>query len=120
RRGRACRRPCGRPRGLGVASPARRGGGDRAPRAIATMSGAMRTWVGTSGFSYPAWKGGFYPEDLRATEMLAFYAERLTAVELNNTFYRMPSREAVAGWASRVPDGFRLVVKAPRRITHQA
>ncbi len=59
----------------------------------------MRVRVGTSGFSYEAWKGPFYPERLSAKKMLAFYAEHLDTVELNNTFYRMPKREVVAGWS---------------------
>ncbi|MXX78078.1 MAG: DUF72 domain-containing protein, partial [Gemmatimonadales bacterium] len=54
----------------------------------------MQVWIGTSGYSYPAWKGSFYPEDLPNKEMLSFYGRRLQAVEINNTFYRMP-RESV-------------------------
>ncbi len=80
----------------------------------------MERRVGTSGFSYKEWKGPFYPEKLAAKDMLRFYAERLGAVEINNTFYRMPKREVVAGWAEQVPDEFRFVLKASRRITHQA
>jgi uncharacterized protein YecE (DUF72 family) len=76
--------------------------------------------TGTSGFSYKEWKGTFYPETLRAEEMLAYYAGRLAAVEINNTFYRMPSRELLAGWRERVPAHFRFVIKAPPRITHRA
>jgi uncharacterized protein YecE (DUF72 family) len=78
----------------------------------------VEAYVGTSGFSYPAWRGHFYPQDLREAEMLAFYATRLRAVEINNTFYRMPTGAAMAKWAAQVPDGFRFAVKAPRRITH--
>lgn len=79
----------------------------------------MRVFVGTSGFSYPAWRGSFYPEDLPQAKMLRCYAEKLSAVEINNTFYRMPKPELVEGWAARVPDGFRFVLKAPQRITHR-
>lgn len=78
----------------------------------------MDLWVGTSGFAYREWKGPFYPEELPDDEMLRYYGERLPAVEINNTFYRMPRAEVLEGWASRVPDGFRFVLKASRRITH--
>lgn len=78
----------------------------------------MRILAGTSGFSYKEWKGSFYPEDLPAQEMLRFYAERLPAVEINNTFYRMPKAQLLAGWSEQVPDGFRFVLKASQRITH--
>ncbi|MBL8748470.1 MAG: DUF72 domain-containing protein [Planctomycetes bacterium] len=73
--------------------------------------------VGTSGFSYDEWRPAFYPDDLKKDAMLPFYAERLPAVELNNTFYRMPSAKMVAKWRSQVPDTFRFVVKASQRIT---
>ena len=79
----------------------------------------MNLYIGTSGFSYKEWKGSFYPEDLRPQEMLRYYAEHLTAVEINNTFYRMPSEKLLVGWAGQVPDGFSFVLKVPRRITHQ-
>ncbi len=78
----------------------------------------MRLFVGTSGFSYKEWKGSFYPEDLPASEMLRFYASKLPAVEINNTFYRMPRSETLAQWAEQVPDAFRFALKAPQRITH--
>jgi uncharacterized protein YecE (DUF72 family) len=78
----------------------------------------MKFWVGTSGYSYREWKGGFYPEDLPADEMLRFYATRLPAVEINNTFYRLPKASVVESWAEQVPSGFRFVIKASRRITH--
>lgn len=78
----------------------------------------MRVLVGTSGFSYGEWKGSFYPEDLDAASMLAFYSRQLVTVEINNTFYRMPKRDVVAAWATQVPDDFSFVIKASRRITH--
>ena len=78
----------------------------------------MDLFVGTSGFSFPEWKGYFYPAELPAKQMLSYYAERLGTVEINNTFYRMPKREMLAGWAEQVPAGFRFAVKAPQRITH--
>ena len=73
---------------------------------------------GTSGFSYKEWKGHFYPDDLPAAQMLAYYAERLPSVEINNTFYRLPRRDVLESWAEQVPDAFRFVIKASRRITH--
>ncbi len=79
----------------------------------------MHWYAGTSGFSYKEWKGVFYPETLPNHDMLGYYAQRLPAVEINNTFYRMPHPTVLARWAAAVPDGFRFVVKAPRRITHQ-
>lgn len=75
--------------------------------------------AGTSGFSYPAWKGSFYPADLANARMLAFYAERLPAVEVNNTFYRMPSAKTLAGWRDQVPASFRFALKAPQQVTHR-
>ena len=80
----------------------------------------MRVAIGSSGFSYPTWKGRFYPADLPAERMLAYYARRLDTVELNNTFYRLPSRERLATWAGEVYRGFTFALKAPQRITHVA
>lgn len=77
-------------------------------------------WIGTSGYNYPEWKGSFYPSDLPAKKMLAHYAARLRTVEINYTFYRMPSERLLAGWVDGTPDGFRFTLKAPRRITHFA
>lgn len=74
--------------------------------------------VGTSGYNYPEWKGSFYPQDLSAAKMLPFYAERFPSVEINATFYRMPTPKTVAGWAGQVPSTFRFTLKANRRITH--
>lgn len=78
----------------------------------------MNLHIGTSGYSYKEWKGSFYPEDLAASKMLDFYASHFTTVEINNTFYRMPTQKAVEQWRDTVPDGFRFVIKASRRITH--
>ena len=82
--------------------------------------GRMAVHVGTSGWSYPEWKGSFYPEDLKSDRMLAYYGERFDSVEVNNTFYRLPKREVLEGWAAQVPPGFSFVVKASQRITHRA
>lgn len=78
-----------------------------------------RLYVGTSGFSYPEWKGVFYPADLPAEQMLTFYAGTFPTVEINNTFYRYPKDETLRQWAATVPAGFRFSVKAHRRITHE-
>ena len=80
----------------------------------------MQWLAGTSGYSYKEWKGRFYPEDIRAGDMLAFYASKLPAVEINNTFYRMPRRSVLATWRDAVPADFRFAIKASRRITHQS
>jgi uncharacterized protein YecE (DUF72 family) len=75
-------------------------------------------WVGTSGYNYQEWKGPFYPDDLPDKQMLQFYAERFASVEINYTFYRMPTNRILANWAREVPERFRFTLKAPRRITH--
>jgi uncharacterized protein YecE (DUF72 family) len=74
-------------------------------------------YVGASGFSYPTWKGGFYPPSLAAKNFLRHYAERLPSVELNSTFYNLPSEAAVEAWADATPAGFRFAVKMNRRIS---
>ncbi len=80
----------------------------------------MKIRVGTSGYAYKEWKGSFYPEKIKPDAMLAFYASRFRAVEINNSFYRMPLGKVVAGWAAQTPDDFSFVLKAPQRITHFA
>jgi uncharacterized protein YecE (DUF72 family) len=77
-----------------------------------------RAFVGTSGFSYPEWKGPFYPADLSADEMLAYYGRIFPTCEINNTFYRYPSAETLTQWAGSVPPDFRFTIKVHRRITH--
>lgn len=78
----------------------------------------MKLHVGTSGYSYKEWKGNFYPEDLPAKEMLAYYSRRLPAVEINNTFYRLPQPAVIENWKEQVPKRFRFSIKASQRITH--
>lgn len=75
-------------------------------------------YVGTSGYSYKEWKGSFYPEKIPAKEMLRYYSERLSTVEINATFYRMPQPSMVETWKEQVPATFRFSLKAPQRITH--
>jgi uncharacterized protein YecE (DUF72 family) len=79
----------------------------------------VRVRVGTSGYSYGAWRGRFYPETLKPAEFLAFYARQFSTVEINNTFYRMPQAALLERWASETPAEFSFVLKAPRRITHE-
>jgi len=78
----------------------------------------MKIYVGTSGYGYKEWKGKFYPEKISPKEMLRLYSERLTAVEINNTFYHMPTKAVLASWAEQVPDDFVFALKAPQVITH--
>ena len=79
-----------------------------------------RCWVGTSGYNYAEWKGSFYPAKISSARMLPYYAERLPTVEINYTFYRLPTAQLLRGWAAVTPPGFRFTLKAPRRITHDA
>jgi uncharacterized protein YecE (DUF72 family) len=78
----------------------------------------MELFTGTSGYAYKEWKGLFYPEKLPQAKMLGYYASRLGAVEINNTFYRMPRASVLEGWAEAVPESFRFVLKVSRKITH--
>ncbi|HEX5133448.1 MAG TPA: DUF72 domain-containing protein [Candidatus Krumholzibacteria bacterium] len=78
----------------------------------------MNLYAGTSGYSYKEWKGFFYPEKIPNDEMLAFYGGKLPAVEINNTFYRLPKREVLANWAEQVPADFRFAIKAAQKISH--
>jgi uncharacterized protein YecE (DUF72 family) len=79
----------------------------------------MRVHVGTSGYNYPEWKGTFYPAEFPAGKMFAYYAERFQTVEINYTFYRMPTTKLTSGWRDQAPPGFSYTLKAPRRITHE-
>lgn len=80
----------------------------------------MNAFIGTSGFAYKEWKGNFYPEKIKADEMLPFYANHFNSVEINNTFYKLPKKAMLETWTATVPDGFEFVIKASRRITHMA
>jgi uncharacterized protein YecE (DUF72 family) len=80
----------------------------------------MPIWVGTSGYNYPEWKGGFYPQKIAGDQMLPYYAQRLTTVEINYTYYRMPNAKTLQGWNDATPNHFKLTLKAPKRITHEA
>lgn len=83
------------------------------------MARGVRVLTGTSGWSYPAWRGRFYPPDLAPRRFLAHYAARLQCVEANATFYRMPQAKTLAAWRAEVPPGFVFALKASQRITHQ-
>jgi uncharacterized protein YecE (DUF72 family) len=82
------------------------------------MPDAGQLFVGTSGYSYKEWKGNFYPEKLPDREMLPFYAKQFSTVEINHSFYRMPTETALLNWANAVPEGFRFALKANQKITH--
>ena len=76
--------------------------------------------AGASGYSFKEWKGSFYPEKIKAEDMLPFYAQHLPTVEINNTFYRMPGVDMLKAWVAATPEHFRFAIKASRRITHIA
>jgi len=78
----------------------------------------MTLYIGTSGYSYKEWKGSFYPEKIPAKDMLHYYAERLSTVEINATFYRLPQPSMLENWKEQVPSTFRFSLKASQRITH--
>ena len=79
-----------------------------------------RILAGASGYSFKEWKGTFYPDKIKPEAMLAFYAEQLPTVEINNTFYAMPKATVLENWVARTPDTFCFAIKAPKLITHQA
>jgi uncharacterized protein YecE (DUF72 family) len=75
-------------------------------------------YIGTMGWSYGFWKGGFYPEDLASKDFLAFYSKQFNSVEVDNTFYRIPALKTVLDWKQQTPGGFKFSFKFPQRITH--
>jgi uncharacterized protein YecE (DUF72 family) len=82
------------------------------------LASVTKLAVGTSGYSYKEWVGSFYPPKTPANQMLRFYGQQFQTVEINNTFYRMPQESMLARWAGEVPEAFRFVLKAPKRISH--
>jgi len=78
----------------------------------------MKWHIGTSGYSYPAWKGSFYPDKLPAKQFLSHYASQFNSVEYNGSFRAMPGEKTIEGWATQTPETFRFVLKAPQKITH--
>ena len=85
---------------------------------MATRASVPGAYVGTSGWSYPTWRDGFYPEKARPADFLRLYSERLPSVELNTSAYQLPSEERFSSWAEQVPPDFRFAVRMPRLITH--
>jgi uncharacterized protein YecE (DUF72 family) len=77
-----------------------------------------RVWVGCSGWNYRDWRESVYPRGLPARRWLEHYATLFSTVEVNNTFYRLPKRDAVAGWAEQTPPDFVFAVKSSRYLTH--
>jgi uncharacterized protein YecE (DUF72 family) len=88
------------------------------PVPVQVAKAPARLFGGTSGWAYPTWKPGFYPEGLAAKKFLEFYASRLNSVEVNYTFRTLPTEKMLEGWLAATPDGFRFSFKAPQRITH--
>ena len=88
----------------------------RSTEVFISKAGQLR--IGTSGYSYKQWKGNFYPEKLPDKEMLSFYAKQFPTVEINHSFYRMPSETLLLNWAKSVPEAFRFALKANQQITH--
>jgi uncharacterized protein YecE (DUF72 family) len=78
----------------------------------------MQTWIGTSGFQYPEWKGTFYPEKMPASKMLGFYSAQFATTEVNYTFRRIPSPATMQRWVAETPERFIFILKAPQRVTH--
>lgn len=88
------------------------------PDAIQLTARTPALWIGTSGFSYPEWRGAFYPEKMPPKQFLGFYAQHFPTTEINNTFYRFPRAATTEPWAQETPEGFRFTLKLPQRITH--
>ena len=80
----------------------------------------MKILAGTSGYAFKEWKGAFYPKELKDDGMLGYYASKFPAVEINNTFYRLPKEKVLLDWAAQVPETFTFALKASQRITHHA
>src|SRR5688572_26490072 len=85
----------------------------------AIIAGMAKIWFGTSGFSYKEWKPIFYPEDLSDKQFLQYYSTRLNSVEIDYTFYRMPSEKTIESWKNATPENFRFTLKASQQITHR-
>jgi uncharacterized protein YecE (DUF72 family) len=100
-----------------AASIRRSDGRTRDRRRSGRLVAPGQLYAGSSGFSYPSWKGGFYAADARPEDFLRAYAERLPAVELNTTFYRLPAEEQFERWADQTPPGFHFAVTMSRRTT---
>jgi len=86
--------------------------------AIVSVKMVAQFWVGVSGFSYASWKGVFYSENTKPDKMLEAYAAKLNSVEINSSFYHIPTHSTTSKWASSTGEGFRFSFKANRKITH--
>ncbi len=84
----------------------------------AKTSAPARLFAGTSGWAYPTWKPGFYPESVSAKKFLSFYSSQLSSVEVNYTFTKLPTPKQTTDWLAQTPEAFRFTFKAPQRITH--
>ena len=76
-------------------------------------------YIGTSAFTAAGWEGSFYPEGTRPADFLRYYAQHFNSVEIDSTFYRIPSEATVQGWAKKTPEGFMFAAKVPQVITHE-
>jgi len=94
-------------------------GEEPAPPAAPVRLGDAEVYVGTSGYTFPDWRGRFYPRGLKQKDELPFYARKFPAVELNFSYYRIPEPKTLAGMLARTPASFRFVVKAYRGLTHE-
>ncbi len=77
-------------------------------------------YIGTSGYSYPHWQGDFYPPDLKSANYLSFYARHFNTVEINYSFYHIPSEKSIQKWKEQVPENFLFTLKANKQITHRS
>src|SRR5262245_36062105 len=83
------------------------------------IGGMAAIWFGTSGFGYKEWRPSFYPEGLSEKQFLQFYSSRLNSVEIDYTFYRMPSAKTIDAWKAATPENFKFTIKASQQITHR-
>lgn len=83
------------------------------------MTATGKIHLGTSGWSYPHWKGSFYPEDLPDSKLLGYYCRQFRSVEINSSFYHLPAKHVLERWRDTTPDDFRFAAKASRYITHR-
>lgn len=82
------------------------------------MAKKGKVYIGTSGWHYKHWKGNFYPEGTKDSDQLAYYLKNFQTVEINNSFYRLPSKETFQTWKGAVPDNYIFAIKGSRYITH--
>jgi uncharacterized protein YecE (DUF72 family) len=78
----------------------------------------MKLFIGASGYSYPKWKGKFYPEKFPENKMFEYYSQNFSSVEINATYYRLPDKKVFESWEQQAPENFKYALKAPQQITH--